>query len=142
VIVPVSRVPVAGRWLAGPDVGGRRAGAQLWPTVLHRVPPGARLVQEETFGPCAPVIRVADLDEAIRCVNGTRYGLEAGVFTDSLSAARRAAAELAVGAVIVNGGPQFESPSIPFGGVKHSGIGREGARYAIEEMTTVKTVVF
>ena len=75
-------------------------------------------------------------------VNATPYGLQAGIFTENLPAAFRAATELDVGAVIINGGPQFEAPNIPFGGVKHSGLGREGTRYAIEEMTRIRTVVF
>lgn len=121
--------------------GSRRAGAQFWPTVLDHVPRDADLVRSETFGPIAPVIRVRDFDDAVAVVNGTRYGLQAGIFTDSLDHARRAAELFDVGAVVVNGGPQFESPNIPFGGMKDSGIGREGARYAIEEMTKVKTLV-
>ncbi|MFF3570931.1 aldehyde dehydrogenase family protein [Nocardia jiangxiensis] len=121
--------------------GARRAGAQYWPTVLDHVPRDADLVRLETFGPTAPVIRVEDFDDAVAVVNDTRYGLQAGIFTNSLDHARRAAELFDVGAVIVNGGPQFESPNIPFGGMKDSGIGREGARYAIEEMTRIKTFV-
>jgi acyl-CoA reductase-like NAD-dependent aldehyde dehydrogenase len=121
--------------------GARREGARYWPTVLDHVPRDADLVRLETFGPTAPVIRVKDFDEAVEVVNDTRYGLQAGIFTNSLDHAHRAAELFDVGAVVVNGGPQFESPNIPFGGVKDSGIGREGARYAIEEMTKVKTLV-
>ncbi|WP_235490592.1 aldehyde dehydrogenase family protein, partial [Frankia sp. AvcI1] len=121
--------------------GARRVGAQYWPTVLDHVPRDADLVRLETFGPTAPVIRVKDFPEAVEVVNDSRYGLQAGIFTNNLEHARRAAELFDVGAVVVNGGPQFESPNIPFGGVKDSGIGREGARYAIEEMTRVKTLV-
>ncbi|GAA3784176.1 aldehyde dehydrogenase family protein [Streptomyces phyllanthi] len=121
--------------------GGHREGAQFWPTVLDEVPRHVRLVREETFGPCAPVIRVSGLDEAIAITNGTRYGLQTGLFTERLSAVRQAMDELEVGAVIVNDGPQFDSPNIPFGGVKDSGVGREGVRFAIHEMTTVRTLV-
>lgn len=122
--------------------GGKRERAQYWPTVLDHVPPDAELVLSETFGPVAPVIRVADLDEAVEVVNNTRYGLQAGIFTNNLAHARTAAERFEVGAVVVNGGPQFESPNIPFGGVKDSGIGREGLKYAIDEMTRVKTLVW
>ncbi len=122
--------------------GGRREGAQYWPTVLDRTPRDTELVQAETFGPCAPVIRVRDLEDALKCVNDSPYGLQTGVFTSDLASAWRAAAELEVGAVIINGGPQFEAPNIPFGGVKSSGLGREGARYAIAEMTRLKTIVW
>jgi acyl-CoA reductase-like NAD-dependent aldehyde dehydrogenase len=121
--------------------GGQRRGAQFAPTVLDRVSRGALLVREETFGPVAPVIRVTSLDDAIQCVNEVRYGLQAGIFTQRLDDVLRAGRELAVGTVIANGGPQFEAPNIPFGGVKDSGLGREGVRYAMQEMSTVKTLV-
>ncbi|MEU5691992.1 aldehyde dehydrogenase family protein [Actinosynnema sp. NPDC020468] len=122
--------------------GGVRAGAQYRPTVLDHVPGNAELVRSETFGPIAPVVRVTDFEHAVDVVNGTSFGLQAGIFTRGLDYARRAAELFEVGALIVNGGPQFESPNIPFGGVKDSGIGREGVKYAIEEMTRVKTIVW
>lgn len=122
--------------------GPPRKGAVLGPQVLDFVPKDAVLVREETFGPCAPIVRVRDLDEALDWINSGEYGLQTGVFTGSIHSALRAARELKSGAVIINDGPQFESPFIPFGGVKKSGLGREGVAYAIEEMTTVKTIVF
>jgi putative phosphonoacetaldehyde dehydrogenase len=122
--------------------GPPRAGAVLGPQVLDFVPQDAVLVREETFGPCAPIVRVADLDEAVYWLNSGPYGLQTGVFTADLGQALKAARVLRSGAVIINDGPQFESPFVPFGGVKKSGLGREGARFAIEEMTTVKTIVF
>lgn len=121
--------------------GGRREGAHVWPTVLDMVPRQAPLVAEETFGPIAPIVRISGLDDAIEYVNASDFGLQAGVFTRSLPAAMDAIRRLRTGAVIVNHGPQFESPNIPFGGVRKSGLGREGIRYAIAEMTTVKTAV-
>jgi acyl-CoA reductase-like NAD-dependent aldehyde dehydrogenase len=121
--------------------GGRRERAQMWPTVLDRVPPDAPLVADETFGPCAPVIRVRGVEEAIEVANGTPFGLQAGVFTRDVDAALRCGRMLRVGTVVVNDGPQFDSPSIPFGGVKASGMGREGANYSIREMSVVKTIV-
>lgn len=120
--------------------GGERRGALLTPAVLDFVPPDARLVVEETFGPVAPLIRVRDADEAAEVANSTPYGLQAGVVTDSARNFLRLAGRLAVGAVNLLEGPQFDSPHIPFGGVKRSGFGREGIRYAIREMSTVKTV--
>jgi acyl-CoA reductase-like NAD-dependent aldehyde dehydrogenase len=120
--------------------GGQLRGALLPPAVLDHVPPGAELVAEETFGPVAPVIRVADIEEALEVANGTRYGLQAGVVTGDLAAFWRIAAGLRVGAVNLGAGPQFDSPHIPFGGVKSSGIGREGVRYAIREMSVLKTI--
>jgi acyl-CoA reductase-like NAD-dependent aldehyde dehydrogenase len=122
--------------------GTPRAGAVLGPQVLDFVPRDATLVREETFGPCAPIVRVKDLEEAIEIVNDGAYGLQTGIFTTNINQAFTAARNIRTGAVIINDGPQFESPFIPFGGVKQSGLGREGARFAIEEMTTVKTIVF
>jgi putative phosphonoacetaldehyde dehydrogenase len=121
-------------------LGGGRRGALVEPAVLDGVPPDAELVREETFGPVAPVIRVRDLDHAVAVVNGTRYGLQAGVVTRDSQAFWALAARLRVGAVNLDEGPQFDSPHIPFGGVKASGVGREGIRYSIAEMTVVKTV--
>lgn len=120
--------------------GGQRTGALLTPAVLDHVPPDAELVMEETFGPVAPVIRVDGVDEALEVANGTRYGLQAGVVTGDQAVFWRLAAGLRVGAVNLGTGPQFDSPHIPFGGVKASGIGREGIRYAIQEMSVVKTI--
>jgi len=122
--------------------GPARQGAVLGPQVVDLVPRDCTLVQEETFGPCAPIVRITDLDDAIDWLNSGQYGLQTGVFTANLHHAFKAARELRSGAVIINDGPQFESPFIPFGGVKKSGLGREGARFAIEEMTTVKTIVY
>jgi acyl-CoA reductase-like NAD-dependent aldehyde dehydrogenase len=120
--------------------GGTRDGALVAPTVLDHVPPTAELVQQETFGPVAPVLRVRGLDEAVSVANGTAYGLQAGVVTNDSTAFWELARRLRVGAVNLAEGPQFDSPHIPFGGVKASGVGREGIRYAIGEMTTTKTV--
>jgi acyl-CoA reductase-like NAD-dependent aldehyde dehydrogenase len=120
--------------------GGRRDGALVEPAVLDRVSPEAELVQEETFGPVAPVLRVTSLDDAVAVANGTPYGLQAGVLTNDSTRFWELAARLRVGAVHLGEGPHFDSPYIPFGGVKASGVGREGIRYAIAEMTAVKTI--
>lgn len=121
--------------------GGERLGAAHVPTVLDHVPPTSELVVRETFGPVAPVLRVRDVDEAIAVANATLYGLQAGVVTRSHDDFMKIARKLRVGAVNLLEGPQFDSPHIPFGGVKKSGIGREGIRYAMREMSVVKTVV-
>lgn len=118
-----------------------RRGAQLRPVVLTDVPRDCPLVAQETFGPVAPIIAVADLDDAIACVNHSPHGLQTGIFTARLDEAMVAFRRLQTGAVIVNGGPNYESPNLPFGGVKGSGLGREGARYAIREMSVLKTLV-
>jgi putative phosphonoacetaldehyde dehydrogenase len=122
--------------------GPPRKGAVLGPQVLDLVPKDSTLVCEETFGPCAPIVRIEDVDEAVECINSGDYGLQTGVFTANIHLAFEAARKIRSGAVIINDGPQFESPFIPFGGVKRSGLGREGARFAIAEMTTIKTIVF
>lgn len=122
--------------------GPPRSGSVLGPQVLDSVSRDSTLVREETFGPCAPIVRVENLDEAVSWINSGAYGLQTGVFTSNVRQAFKAARKLRSGAVIINDGPQFESPFVPFGGVKKSGLGREGARFAIEEMTTVKTIVF
>lgn len=120
--------------------GGQRSGSLITPAVLDQVPPDAELVVEETFGPVAPVIRVADTAAAISVANSTPYGLQAGVLTSDVAEFAKIAAALRVGAVNLNAGPHFDSPHIPFGGVKASGIGREGIPYSIREMSTIKTV--
>ncbi|MGC4804623.1 aldehyde dehydrogenase family protein [Micromonospora sp. DT233] len=127
---------------AGADLllGGTRKEALVPPTVLDRVPADAVLVREETFGPVAPVIRVRDADEAVAVANSTAYGLQAGVLTGDSDLFWRIAARLRVGAVNLGEGPQYDSPHIPFGGVKASGYGREGMRYAIHEMSVTKTM--
>jgi len=122
-------------------LGGGRRGSVVPPTVLDRVSPASDLVVHETFGPVAPVLRFTDLDEAVQIANGTIYGLQAGVVTRDLAAFMSLARRLRVGAVNLMEGPQFGSPHIPFGGVKKSGIGREGIAYAMREMSTVKTLV-
>ena len=121
--------------------GGQRHGAAMTPTVLDHVPPSCELVERETFGPVAPIIRLDSLEEAIEISNSTRYGLQAGIMTRNFENFMTVAKRLRVGAVNLSEGPQFDSPHIPFGGVKCSGIGREGIRYSIREMTTVKTIV-
>jgi acyl-CoA reductase-like NAD-dependent aldehyde dehydrogenase len=121
-------------------LGGERTGNVVQPTVLDEVPADATLVTEETFGPVAPVIRVRDADEAVTVANSTAYGLQSGVVTSDARAFWRVASRLRVGAVNLGEGPGFDSPYIPFGGVKASGYGREGMRYAIAEMSAIKTI--
>ncbi|MGH3937703.1 MAG: aldehyde dehydrogenase family protein [Pseudonocardiaceae bacterium] len=121
--------------------GGSRDRGLLIPTVLDHVDPTSELVTRETFGPIAPIIRVDGVEAAIEVANSTVYGLQAGVVTDSYLEFMRIASELRVGAVALADGPNFDSPFLPFGGVKKSGVGREGIRYAMAEMSTVKTVL-
>lgn len=121
--------------------GHRREGALYPPTVVDDVTPQMNMVVEECFGPTAPIIRCKSLEHAVDIANSTEYGLQSGVMTNNFESIRYCVNNLKVGAVNINEGPQFDMPNIPFGGVKQSGIGREGIRYAIQEMTYLKTVV-
>jgi acyl-CoA reductase-like NAD-dependent aldehyde dehydrogenase len=121
--------------------GGMVEGELIRPTVIAN--PGAedKVSSEEVFGPVCTVTAVDSLDEAIRLANGTRYGLQAGIFTASLESALRAAQQLDFGGVTVNEAPTFRSDHMPYGGVKDSGNTREGPHYAVREMTEERLVV-
>jgi lactaldehyde dehydrogenase len=121
--------------------GGKRHGAFHWPTVLDHVAPASPIAMEETFGPVTSFIRVSSFEEAIAVANCTSFGLQAGVFTNDLNRALEAARRIEAGAVMINEIPGFRAEHLPFGGVKDSGVGREGVKYAIAEMTRLKTVV-
>ena len=120
--------------------GGKRRGATIEPAVLTNVPASARISCEEVFGPVVAVYRYESLEDAIARVNSTPYGLQAGIFTRDLSRAFRAARELQFAGVLINDVPTFRMDHMPYGGAKHSGLGREGPRYAIEEMTELKLI--
>ncbi len=120
--------------------GGKRQRATMEPTVLTNVAPDSELVCREAFGPVVVLHRYANLEEAIRAVNASEYGLQAGICTRDVGNAFRAAREIKVGGVMVNDVPAYRVDHMPYGGVKKSGIGREGPRYAVEEMTELKLV--
>ncbi len=121
--------------------GGRRLHrATVEPTILAGVPPAARISCQEVFGPVVIVNSYKSLDEAIAMVNDSVYGLQAGIFTRDIERAFRAARELEVGGVIINDIPMFRADHMPYGGVKESGTGREGPKYAAEEMTELKLI--
>ena len=123
--------------------GGRRLSETvIEPTVVANVPESAKLFRSEAFGPVIAVNPVSGIDEAIDKVNLSRYGLQAGIFTNRVDEALRFAEEVDVGGVMVNEIPTFRVDQMPYGGVKESGIGREGPRFAIEEMTQIKTICF
>ncbi|WP_147944963.1 aldehyde dehydrogenase family protein [Microbispora sp. CSR-4] len=122
-------------------IGGTREGAAFAPTVLADVPADAKVAREEVFGPVMIVQRVASVDEAFAAVNDSRYGLQAGVFTRSLDVAFRANRELEVGGVIIGDVPSYRADQMPYGGVKESGVGREGLRSAMEDYTYEKVMV-
>ena len=120
--------------------GGKREGAFYGATVIDNVKPDMDLVVNETFGPVAPIIRVKSLDEAIEVANDTEYGLQAGVFTSDYSAAMRCANEIEAGTVFINKQSTFRTDNMPFGGFKNSGVGKEGIKYAVEEMTKTELI--
>jgi acyl-CoA reductase-like NAD-dependent aldehyde dehydrogenase len=121
--------------------GGAVHGRILEPTVLADVPDGVDVWDEEIFGPVVCVRTVSDLDSAIDMVNASRYGLQASVYTRSLAVAFRAIDALEVGGVVVNQMPGYRNDVMPYGGVKDSGIGREGPRFAMEELTVTRMAV-
>lgn len=122
--------------------GGRRLGGAMYaPTVMTDVPADAKLCAEEAFAPLVVLARFSSLDAAIAAVNDSRFGLQAGLFTRDLSGTLLAYDALEVGGVIVNDVPTWRIDHMPYGGVKESGLGREGPRYTIEEMTEPKLLV-
>lgn len=112
----------------------------LTPTVVINVKQNMKIVCEETFAPIVSIIPYETLDEAIGFVNDSTLGLNAGIYTNNLTDALRAADELEAGAVIINDIPTFRTDNMPYGGVKMSGYGREGIKYAVEEMTELKFI--
>lgn len=121
--------------------GGRRQGALFWPTVLANVPADCRLAQEEIFAPVVGLTPYRDLGVVMRQLSQERYGLQIGIFTSRLDTALRAARGLHVGGVMVNDTSLHRRDLMPYGGVRDSGFGREGPRYAMLEMTDIRTVV-
>jgi acyl-CoA reductase-like NAD-dependent aldehyde dehydrogenase len=128
---------------AGAEVltGGTLEGELLRPTVVERPPAEAKLACEEAFGPVCTLQPYATLDEAIALANGTRYGLQAGIFTRDVKSALRAGRELEFGGVTVNEAPTFRADQMPYGGVKDSGNTKEGPAWAVREMTEERLVV-
>ncbi len=121
--------------------GGELDGELLRPTVVERPAPETHLACDEAFGPVCTLQPYETLDEALALANGTRYGLQAGIFTSSLQTATRAAAVLEFGGITVNEAPTFRADQMPYGGVKDSGNTREGPAWAVREMTEERLVV-
>jgi acyl-CoA reductase-like NAD-dependent aldehyde dehydrogenase len=122
-------------------IGGERHGATYSPTVLSNVAEHTRVWCEEVFGPVLAVAAVDGIDEAFAKVNDSRYGLQVGVFTRDVQAAFRAHQELEVGGVVIGDVPSFRADQMPYGGVKESGVGREGLRPAMEDYTYERVLV-
>ena len=123
-------------------LGGKRRDAFYTPTIIDHVKSNMKIVSNETFGPIAPIIRVSCIDEAFEVANNTEYGLQAGVFTGSIETALKAAKVIEAGSVIINRQPTFRTDNMPFGGFKNSGMGKEGIKYAVDDMTKTKLIVF
>ena len=119
-------------------VGGERDGAVVRPAVLENVPRDCRIYDHELFGPAMVIEPFEDFDDALRVINRSRYGLQAGLFIRDIGKIRKAWDLLEVGGVIINDVPSFRVDHMPYGGVKDSGLGREGIRYAIEDMTEIR----
>jgi glyceraldehyde-3-phosphate dehydrogenase (NADP+) len=122
--------------------GGRREGAMYVPTIVADVKPEMKISCEELFGPAVAFTRFDDVDEAIALANDSEFGLAAGVFTESVETAMKFARELETGNIHINWGPGWRADLMPYGGLKNSGFGKEGPRYAVQEMTELKMVVF
>ena len=122
-------------------VGGERKANLIKPTLVEAVPENTKLFAEEVFGPVMTLRPFKNLDEAIAIVNRSQYGIHAGIFTHDLRAADKAFREIEVGGVIVNDFPTLRFDNMPYGGVKHSGFGREGVRYAMDDMTEPRAML-
>ena len=121
-------------------VGGSRAGTVYYPTVLTNVQAGMKVVAEEAFAPVASIIACDDFEESLRQANDTRYGLQVGVFTNDINRVFKAIRSLNFGGVIINDTPTFRVDQMPYGGNRQSGLGREGVKFAMEDMTNVQMV--
>lgn len=122
--------------------GGTRDAQFVTPAVVSGVRSDMRIFQEELFGPAVTVTVFDDIDEAIALANDSRYGLQGGIFTNDLETAWKAAKQVRIGALMINDTSRYRADQMPFGGVKESGMGREGPKFVIEEMTDLKLVVF
>lgn len=122
--------------------GGRRHGAQIEPTVLAGVNSTMKVVCEEVFGPVVSLLPYDDIDEVFRTLSDSRFGLQTGIFSRSMEIAIRAVRNIRTGGVIINGTSTWRTDQLAYGGVKDSGIGREGPRYSIRDMTEERMVLF
>ena len=120
--------------------GGKRDGTVYYPTVLMDVKPDMKVIAEETFAPVASVISCDDFEESLRQANDTKFGLQVGVFTKDIDRVLKAIKRLNFGGVIINDTPNFRADHMPYGGNRQSGLGREGVKFAMEEMTNIQMV--
>ena len=121
--------------------GGDRSGAVISPTIIENTTEEMELIKEETFGPVVPLFSFSSTNELIDKINNSTFGLQCGVFTQDISLAKELFEKIDVGAIILNEGPGYRADHFPFGGNKMSGIGREGAKYALMEFSQPKTLI-
>jgi acyl-CoA reductase-like NAD-dependent aldehyde dehydrogenase len=123
-------------------IGGKPHGERFYlPTILTNTKPDMKVVCEEVFGPLVVIEPYEDFDDAIKATNDSKYGLQAGVFTQDIGLAMKAAKEIECGGVMINDTAYYKVRNMPYGGMKHSGFGKEGGKYAIREMTEEKIIV-
>jgi len=120
--------------------GGKREGTVYFPTVLAAVKPEMKVISEEVFAPVVSIISCDDFDESLRQANDTKFGLQVGVFTKDIDRVFKAVKRLNFGGVIINDTPAFRADHMPYGGNRQSGLGREGVRFAMEDMTNIQMV--
>jgi acyl-CoA reductase-like NAD-dependent aldehyde dehydrogenase len=121
-------------------IGGKRDGPVYYPTILTNVDAGMKVIAEEVFAPVASVIACDDFEESLRQANDTRFGIQVGVFTRDIDRVLKAVRRLNFGGVIINDTPNFRADHMPYGGNRQSGLGREGVRFAMEDMTNIQMV--
>jgi glyceraldehyde-3-phosphate dehydrogenase (NADP+) len=122
--------------------GGKRQGAVMEPTVLESVPETAKIHTDEIFGPTVNLYPISDIDEAIEKANSLPFGLHAAILAKDINIALKAAYNLDCGGVIINDSTDYRLDSMPFGGIKNSGLGREGIKFSLQEMTEPKVICF
>jgi|UniRef100_A0A7V3RID6 acyl-CoA reductase-like NAD-dependent aldehyde dehydrogenase len=123
-------------------LGGSRQGTIFLPTIIFDVDESAKIIQEEAFAPMVAVNKFKTIDEVIEKVNNTKYGLQTGIFTRNIDLALKCARAIDSGGVLINEIPTFRVDNMPYGGMKGSGLGREGPEFAIKEMTEEKLIIF
>jgi len=123
-------------------IGGRREESVYYPTILENVPRSSTIWRNKVFGPVTLIIPFESIKEAVEIANDVPYGLQAGVFTSNIDTAIKMIDSLDYRAVLVNDTSDFRVDTMPFGGMKKSGLGREGIKFAIEEMTEIKLAIF
>jgi acyl-CoA reductase-like NAD-dependent aldehyde dehydrogenase len=120
--------------------GGKRDGTVYYPTVLADVQDDMKVIEEEAFAPVASIISSDDFESALKQANDTKFGLQVGVFTNDINRVFKAVRRLNFGGVIVNDTPNFRADHMPYGGNRQSGLGREGVKFAMEDMTNIQLV--